>query len=75
MEIRMLLARILPFAFGLLAAMPPAAGGADWLTLQTPHFNVIGDAGQRDLREVALRLEQFREVLGRALPRFVDDEN
>src|SRR5262245_29428643 len=75
MEIRMLLARILPFAFSLLAAMPPPAAGADWLTLQTPHFNVIGDASQRDLREVALRLEQFREVLGRALPRFVDDEN
>ena len=29
---------------------------------------VIGDVGSRDLRDVALRFEQFREVLTRILP-------
>src|SRR5262245_18799924 len=40
-----------------------------WIGLRAPNFYVIGDVGQRDLREVARRLEQFREALGVIFPK------
>ena len=41
---------------------------ADWTRLQSTHFTFIGDASERDIRRVARQLEQFREVMLRALP-------
>ncbi len=55
----------------LLAVFPfvaQHADAADWLRLQSANFTVEGDVGERELRAVARRLEQFREVIGRALP-------
>ena len=51
----------------LLACFPDAAL-ADWSKLQTPHFLFVGDASEGQIRRTAQRLEQFRDVLGRALP-------
>jgi tetratricopeptide (TPR) repeat protein len=39
-----------------------------WLRLQSPNFLLLGDVGAHDLRQVAERLEQFREALGLILP-------
>jgi tetratricopeptide (TPR) repeat protein len=50
-------------AAGLAAA--PAVSASDWITVTSRNFLVIGDAPERDLRQVALRLEQFREILSR----------
>ncbi len=50
----------------LIPSHSPAA--AKWLRLRSPHFVVIGDAGERELRQVAERVEGFREALRRALP-------
>jgi hypothetical protein len=51
----------------LLALLVPASARAEWRRLETPNFIVIGDAGERDLRNVAVRFEGFRETLGRVL--------
>ncbi|MFN8060691.1 MAG: hypothetical protein U0Q12_16165 [Vicinamibacterales bacterium] len=49
-----------------MAARAEAAG--KWTSVQSEHFTLVGDASDRHLRNVALRLEQFREVFERALP-------
>ena len=43
--------------------LTPGAAAADWLSLRSDHFLVIGNASGGQLRDVALRLEQFREVV------------
>lgn len=47
------------------------AHAAQWLRLRSPHFVVVGDASERELRRVADRVEGFREGLMRALPNAV----
>jgi len=47
-------------ATGLAA---PAAG--EWRRIDSPNFVVIGDRSTRQLRDVAIRFEGFREALGR----------
>ena len=51
-----------------LADPIPRAG---WIGLKAPNFYVIGDVGQRDLREVTRRLEQFREAIGIIFPKAI----
>lgn len=55
-------------AAALLASTVTPAAGAQWLRLRSPHFVVVGDASERELRQVADRVEGFREGLIRALP-------
>jgi tetratricopeptide (TPR) repeat protein len=60
------------FATALIAALVvcPAvpATAADWMRLKSANFTVEGDVGERQLREVARRFEEFRAVFGRLLP-------
>jgi tetratricopeptide (TPR) repeat protein len=58
-------------AIGVLAAMPASA--ADWTSLRTEHFLLIGDASARDIRDVALRFEQFRAAVTGTFPALADD--
>jgi tetratricopeptide (TPR) repeat protein len=51
-----------------LAGLPATAAASKWTRLRTPTFTLIGDQGERPLRKVAERLEQFREVFGRVFP-------
>jgi tetratricopeptide (TPR) repeat protein len=53
---------------GAPLSVPPQK---DWHQLTTTNFRVIGNAGERDLRRVATRLEQFRETLGILFPKAV----
>jgi tetratricopeptide (TPR) repeat protein len=54
--------RVVVIAASILACGPvPAA--AEWLTLRTRHHQVAGDVPARDLKNLALRLEQFRDVI------------
>jgi len=48
----------------VLAATPCAA---EWRRLDSPNFTVIGDVSARELRDLALKFEGFRETLGRAI--------
>jgi len=51
------------------AAASPADNAQGWNQLRSANFYVIGDAGAGQLRQVAERLEQFRETIGLLLPR------
>ena len=55
-------------AAALLMAMMPVAASAEWRALRTQHFRVIGDVPAGRLREVALRFEQFRDVVTQLMP-------
>lgn len=54
--------RVLILAASILA-LTPLAAAAEWLTLRTKHHQVAGNVSARDLKDVALRIEQFREVI------------
>lgn len=53
---------------GLLAF--PGTAWARWTRVSSEHFVFIGDVSERDIRDIAQRLEQFRDVVGRV---FSDD--
>ena len=55
---------------GVLAS--PATAWAKWTRLSSEHFVFVGDASERQIRDIAQRLEQFRDVVGRV---FSDDVN
>src|SRR5262245_20291097 len=58
------------FAFAFFAAVwppfaarPGSAAARDvWLKAQSAHFALIGDASEKEIRDVGMRLEQFREA-------------
>jgi hypothetical protein len=54
---------LVPLLVGWLAA--PCA--AEWRRLDSPNFTVIGDVSARELRDLAVKFEGFREALSRAL--------
>ncbi|HEY5838275.1 MAG TPA: tetratricopeptide repeat protein [Pyrinomonadaceae bacterium] len=41
----------------------------NWLRVQTKNFTLVGNASEKDMRQVANRLEQFRMVFGLLLPK------
>jgi tetratricopeptide (TPR) repeat protein len=56
------------FCAASLLLLAPVQAAADWRALRTNHFQVVGDVSAQRLREVALRFEQFREVVTQLLP-------
>ena len=54
-----------------LLTLPLSA--ADWISLRSEHFQLFGNASERELRDVALRLEQFREAILKLNPASVRD--
>ena len=55
-----------------LAMVAPAilAGLKDnWISVRSKNFFLIGNAGEKEIRQVAIKLEQFREAFGRLMPR------
>jgi tetratricopeptide (TPR) repeat protein len=59
--------RVLLVATSIVLTAPVMAS-AEWRELRTPHFRVIGDLSAARLRDVALRFEQFRQVVTRLVP-------
>jgi tetratricopeptide (TPR) repeat protein len=43
-------------------AAPTARAKDNWITLRTQNFLLVSNAGEKDVRQVATKLEQFREV-------------
>ena len=62
------MARPILFFLALLTLTAPTSAWADWRDLRTNHFHVIGDVSAARLRDIALRFEQFREVVTQLLP-------
>jgi tetratricopeptide (TPR) repeat protein len=68
-----LLCGLVALAVGLSPGLEPTAraagaGASRFTRLRTPTFTLIGEKGDRPLRRVAERMEQFREVFGRVFP-------
>jgi len=40
-----------------------------WISVRTKNFNLVGNANEKEIRKVAFKLEQFREVFTKLLPR------
>src|ERR1041384_2764643 len=40
-----------------------------WVSVRTKNFFLVGNAGEKDIRKVGLKLEQFREVFTRLFPK------
>lgn len=52
----------------LLGAVPqqfPVSAKDNWIRVSSKNFVLVGNAGEKDLRQVAVRLEQFREAFSR----------
>ena len=73
--------RLTPRVFAILSALAAllaspdslcasAAGGKDigWVSVRSQNFTVVGEAREKDLRRVAVRLEEFRAALARLIP-------
>ena|SRR5688572_5922424 len=56
------------FAALLLVLCAPLHAAAKWTTLRSTNFVFVGDASERQIREVAQQLETFRDVVARLLP-------
>lgn len=53
----------------LLAVSQHAVIAKDsWVSVRTKNFLLVGNAGEKDIRKVGLKLEQFREVFTRLFP-------
>jgi tetratricopeptide (TPR) repeat protein len=51
-----------------VSALAPATAEAKWTQIRSANFLFIGDAPESQIRRIAQKLEQFREVMLRALP-------
>jgi tetratricopeptide (TPR) repeat protein len=49
----------------------PVSAKDKWISLQTRNFFMVGNTSEKDLREVALKLEQFRAVFTVVFPNMV----
>jgi hypothetical protein len=58
--------RAVVFAW-LLMVLGSSPCGAEWRRLDSPNFTVIGDVSTRELRELAVRFEGFRETVSRLI--------
>src|ERR1041384_8584461 len=47
----------------------PVAAKDTWVSVRTKNFFMLGNASEKDIRKVALKLEQFREVFTRLFPK------
>lgn len=56
----------------LVFCLSSAAASAkdQWLKVRSKNFQLIGNAAEIDIRQVATKLEQFREVFRRIFPKF-----
>lgn len=53
------------FCFLSLVVAAPVAAKDNWTSVRSKNFLLVGNAGEKDIRQVAVRLEQFREVFSR----------
>ncbi|HYO91043.1 MAG TPA: tetratricopeptide repeat protein, partial [Pyrinomonadaceae bacterium] len=64
---RRTLAYLALFCLLLVAPLTPASAKDNWMSIRSKNFFLVGNANEKEIRRVATRLEQFRDVLGRLL--------
>lgn len=52
----------------LFAVSHAAAAKDNWVGVRSPHYLLVGDATESELREVAIRFEQFRKAFSQLFP-------
>ena len=53
----------------VLASQHTIAAGKDtWVSVRTKNFLLVGNANEKDIKQIGLKLEQFREVFTRFFP-------
>jgi len=59
-------------ALGFLFVVSPAAAAATakeaWVGVRSPHYLLVGDTTESEIREVAIRFEQFRNAFSQLFP-------
>jgi tetratricopeptide (TPR) repeat protein len=63
-------ARTCCLLIAVLLVAGPSQGKDSWTKVQSRNFLLVGNASEKEIREVAVRLEQFREGFGRLLTGF-----
>src|SRR6185369_11442477 len=53
----------------LAVSQQPVIAKDSWISVRTKNFTLVGNAGEKDIRKVGLKLEQFREVFTRLFPK------
>jgi FimV-like protein len=62
------LAIVLAIAFcflGVVCSAAPVSAKDKWMSVRSKNFLMLGNTSEKDLRQVGVRLEQFREVFSR----------
>lgn len=62
---------VLAIVFYFLAVVPthrPVSAKDTWLSVRSNNFFLVGNASEKEIRQVAARLEQFRDVFSRLFP-------
>ena len=61
-------ARVTLALFIFIIGCQSAQAKETWTTVHSKNFNLVGNASEKDIRQVANRLEQFRNVFGLLFP-------
>jgi tetratricopeptide (TPR) repeat protein len=54
--------------FAVVSQYNPVAAKDNWVSIRTKNFFLVGNASEKEIRQVGLKLEQFREVFSRVFP-------
>jgi len=65
---RLILPVAVSLCFLLAVSQHTVIAKDSWISVRTKNFYLIGNAGEKDVRKVGLKLEQFREVFTRLFP-------
>ena len=66
---RFLFPLAIAFCFLALVSQHSTVSAKDtWMSVRTKNFHLIGNANEKEIRKVALKLEQFREVFTKVFP-------
>src|SRR5215211_7741710 len=60
--------RPLVAALVVLLAAQAAAAKETWTSVRSQNFSLVGNASEKEIRQVATRLEQFRDAFTRIFP-------
>src|SRR5947209_10320208 len=52
----------------IVPAWQPVSAKDTWTSIRSKNFFLIGNASEKEIRQVATRLEQFRDVFARLFP-------
>ena len=55
----------------VVSQLTPVSAKDKWISVRTKNFFMVGNTGEKEIKEVALKLEQFREVFTKLFPNMV----